>query len=157
MPVSVLMELDHLTDRLLCVNATDVILHVAQLEKAKELIRLVTPQLKADASVAPIAAGVLDMARNVMIKQVAVSLKDEVIVDSFGIVDGGNMKPYYDKWVMFGKVQVYYDVSACTGGFNLRVTRGFWNKRHVTFVSTKLTDGDNGRGVLSILKDCMIY
>ena len=160
MTVSALMELDHLTDRLLRVAAADVGAYAIQLAQAKELIKQAvefhlshrTDEPKSTSSI----KAAYQKAHDALLHKV--SMPDKPLEDAnFVNLDKNDkqMEAYYSRVVKYGDVKLYYDVTSCDVGYNFRMTRGFYSKRQTALIANAASDDYNAQRVLAVMRACM--
>jgi hypothetical protein len=161
MTVSALMELDHLTDRLLRVAAADVEAHAIQLTQAKELIKQAVEYHLSHPTDTPKSTSTVkaayQKARDALLQKV--SMPDRALEDAnfVGLDDNDDkqMDAYYSCVVKYGDVKLYYDVTTCNVGFIFRMTRGFYSKRQTATIASKASDDTNVQRVLEVMRACM--
>jgi hypothetical protein len=161
MTVSALMELDHLTDRLLRVAAADAGTHSIQLTQAKELIKQAVEFHLSHPTDTPKSTSTVkaayQKAHDALLQKV--SMPDKPLEDAnfVGLVDNDDkqMEAYYSCVVKYGGVKLYYDVTSCDVGFIFRMTRGFYSKRQTAVIASKASDETNRQRVLAVMSACM--
>jgi hypothetical protein len=161
MTVSVLMELDQLTDRLLRVNAADASKHTSQMARARELIKLaVASHLSHPADEPKSTSSVkaaYQKARDALLQKFSMPKKELEDTNFVGLVDKADkqMEAYYSGVVKYDDVKLYYDVTSCDVGFDFRMTRGYLSKRQTALVYDTASDEYNVRWVLAVMRACM--
>jgi hypothetical protein len=161
MTVSVLMELDQLTDRLLRVNVADASKHMSQMARARVLIKLAVASHLSQPADEPKSTSSIkaayQKARDALLQKVSMPRNALEDTNFVGLVDKTDkqMEAYYSGVVKYDKEKLYYDVTSCDVGFDFRMTRGFLSKRQTALISDTASDECNVRCVLAVMRACM--
>lgn len=148
-----LMQLDHIVDRLLCVDANT---HIGNLEKAKELIKKAGEFIMNETTK---TSSITQMVRNFAIKTVSTPIQKKPILDEHfhEVVQKEDplMAPYYSRYVMYSGVKLFFDVTENSDGFDLRMSRGFIQTRREVRCYKNCTTEQNAGQVKWLLEMSM--
>jgi hypothetical protein len=121
--MAVLMQLDHIVDRLLCVELT---VHQDNLKKAKKLIQDAGNLIMKENTE---TTDYKQKIKNYFINKISTPIVKKPILDEhFHDVDPREdplMAPYYSRYVMYSNVKLFFDLTENSDGFDLRMSRGF--------------------------------